>query len=381
MSKKKITLDEVQARALEKAIRSGGRILVLMGALFCLWVLASGTYWVDEGTVAVHVRFGRILMKDGGVVQPGGPYLAFPEPIDRIIHVSTAFQRISLDDSFWCGRGSHEGLLPDKDGSLITGDLNIVHGKWQVVFRISPEGDGALRFVRSLGDMDGSFLLVRSVAEQAIVASVGRTTVDDFTKGNLDDGYIVASAQKLLDDLDCGIKIVDISRSSPPQFPFQVMDAFMAVNEAESEKLKTIENAWRDRESLLNDCAGVAYRALVDSIDLREKALLLGDDKNVQDQLKEIEATLEGEDLGGRAAVLLQEARLYRTEVVEKIRGRSERFERLLPVWLSDGDSLHGRLFWEVWQDILSGSVNSYYLPGSGKKTIYLHLQDSLNGL
>nr|WP_321502332.1 SPFH domain-containing protein [uncultured Dethiosulfovibrio sp.] len=372
--------DEVQAKALERAIRSGGRILGLLGGVFFTWVLASGIYWVDEGTVAVQTRFGRVLGGREVVVQPGGPYLAFPDPIDKVIHVPTSFQRISLDDSFWCSRISRPGLVPGEDGSLITGDLNIVHGRWQVVFRVSPEGDMALRFVRSIGDMDGAYSLVRSVVEQSIVSLVAKTTVDDYTRGNLDDGSIIAMSQMSLNELDCGLEIVDLSRSSPPQFPFQVMDSFMAVNEAESEKLKAIENAWRERENTLNDGAGIAYRDLVDSIDLLERERALGNPEKEEVLLRRIKDILDGDDLGGRASVMIQEARLYRTEVVEGIRGRSERFERLLPVWLSDRESLRGRLFWEVWQEILSGNVNAYYLP-DGKKTIYLHLQDSLNGL
>ncbi len=376
MKPSKRSLDEVQARALERAIRSGGAILALLGVVFFVWVAASGTYWVDEGTVAIQVRLGRLMMEDGGVVYPGGPYLAFPEPIDKVIHVPTAFQRISLDDSFWCSRMSRPGLVPGEDGSLITGDLNIVHGRWEVVFRVSPEGDRPIRFVRTLGYMDDAYRIVRSVVEQAIVYSVAITPVDDYTKGKMDDSSIIAISQGLLDNLDCGLEIVDISRSSPPQFPFQVMDAFMAVNEAESEKLKAIENAWKERENLLNDCAGMAYRDLVESMGLIDPSGKVGSKANL-DKVREI---LDGGDLGGKAAVMIQEARLYRTEVVERIRARSERFDRLLPVWLSDGKSLQDRLFWEMWQNVLSGNINVYYLP-EGKKTIYLHLQDSLNGL
>ena len=350
--------------------------MALFGVAFFLWVMASGTYWVDEGTVAIQVRLGRLIMEDGGVVYPGGPYLAFPEPIDKVIHVPTAFQRISLDDSFWCGRMSRSGLVPGEDGSLITGDLNIVHGRWEVVFRVSPEGDRPIRFVRTVGYMDDAYRIVRSVVEQAIVYSVARTPVDDYTKGKMDDSSIIAISQELLDNLDCGLEIVDISRSSPPQFPFQVMDAFMAVNEAESEKLKAIENAWKERENLLNDCAGMAYRDLVESMGLIDPSDKAGSKANI-DKVREI---LDGGDLGGKAAVMIQEARIYRTEVVESIRARSERFDRLLPVWLSDGKSLQDRLFWEMWQNVLSGNINVYYLP-EGKKTIYLHLQDSLNGL
>ncbi len=365
--------DEAQARALEKSIRLAGRVLAFAGALFCLWVVLSGTYWVDEGTVAVHLRFGEIIGRgNNGVIKPGGPYPAFPEPVDRIVIVPTALQRISLEDGFWCGRGSRDGLRPGEDGSLLTGDLNIVHGRWQVMFRIPPEGDGAIRFVRSLGDMNRASLLVKSAAERAVVSVVGRTGVDDFTRGNIDEREMTILAQRFLDDLDCGLEILDMSRSAPPQYPFQAMDAFMAVNEAESAKLKAIENAWKERENMLNRVAGILHRELTEAIEVYD-----GEGLSVK---KEIDALLDDDRLGGDASVLMQDARLYRTEVVEKIRGRSELFSKLLPTWLTDEKSLCGRLFWETWQEILSGNVNAYYLPRSGKKTIYLHLQDSMNG-
>ncbi|MCF4115182.1 MULTISPECIES: hypothetical protein, partial [Dethiosulfovibrio] len=52
----------------------------------------------------------------------------------------------------------------------------------------------------------------------------------------------------------------------------------------------------------------------------------------------------------------------------------------ILPSWRNDREIVEDRLIWRAWEKVLSGTVNSYYLP-PGEKRIYLHLQDSLNGL
>ncbi len=374
--------DVGRALALDRLLRSGFRVAVIAGVLFCLWVAVSGVYWVDEGAVAIHLRFGEVLGEGvQAVVPPGGPYLGFPDPIDQVITVPTAIQRLALDDEFWCGRANREGLRPGEDGSLITGDHNIVHGRWQVAFRVSPEGSAPLRFVQTLGSVDRARTFLRCVVQEALVTCIGQMSVDDFTKGAIDEQAVVLEAQRRLDDARCGLEIVDISRSAPPQVPFQVLDDFLAVNEAESAKLKAVENAWRERENSLNATAGVVFGDLVEALDARDQAQAQGDDQAASAAHRVAVERLESERLGGEASVILQDARSYRTSLVEGFRSRAERYDRLLPVWRTDRAILHDRLLWETWQDVLTGTVNAYYLPHSGSKTIYLHLQDSLNGL
>ncbi|WP_236103077.1 hypothetical protein [Dethiosulfovibrio faecalis] len=323
---------------------------------------------------------GRILGTGSeSVYVPGGPYWALPSPIDDKIVVTTNLQRLSLENSFWCDRLGGDGLVPGKDGFLITGDHNIVHGSWELVFQVSVEGDNPIRFLKSIGDMDRAKRLLSFMTEGALVCGIGSTSIDDFTRGNIDEKAILSLIRGRLKSLDCGIEVVDLSRSSQPQVPFQVVDDFLAVNEAESAKLKSIEDARRDRESLLQATAGTVFNELIEAIDRYEKkdsadSFLTGE------KLETIYGLLDGERIGGNASIVINEAKLYKTEVVEEFRGRSERFEKLISSWKNDGAVVEDRLLWRTWEKILSGTVNSYYLP-PGKKRIYLHLQDSLNGL
>ncbi|MCF4152002.1 hypothetical protein L2W58_09355 [Dethiosulfovibrio sp. F2B] len=372
--------DILKARALDKLIRSGGRFFLVVGVLFCVYVALSGVFWVEEGTVVIHTRLGRILGTGSeSVYVPGGPYWALPSPIDDKIVVTTNLQRLSLENSFWCDRLGGDGLVPGKDGFLITGDHNIVHGSWELVFQVSVEGDNPIRFLKSIGDMDRAKRLLSFMTEGALVCGIGSTSIDDFTRGNIDEKAILSLIRGRLKSLDCGIEVVDLSRSSQPQVPFQVVDDFLAVNEAESAKLKSIEDARRDRESLLQATAGTVFNELIEAIDRYEKkdsadSFLTGE------KLETIYGLLDGERIGGNASIVINEAKLYKTEVVEEFRGRSERFEKLISSWKNDGAVVEDRLLWRTWEKILSGTVNSYYLP-PGKKRIYLHLQDSLNGL
>ncbi|MCF4115233.1 MULTISPECIES: SPFH domain-containing protein [Dethiosulfovibrio] len=222
-----------------------------------------------------------------------------------------------------------DGLVPGKDGFLITGDHNIVHGRWELVFQVSGNGDNPTRFVRSIGDMDRAKTLLSFMTEGALVCGIGSTSIDDFTRGNIDEKSILSLIRDRLKSLNCGIEVVDLSRAAQPQVPFQVVDDFLAVNEAESAKLKSIEDARRDRESLLQAAAGMVFNELIEAIDCYEKEDST-DDLGAGKSLKDIYALLEDDRIGGNASVVINESKLYQTEVVEEFRSRSERFEKLL---------------------------------------------------
>ena len=81
--------------SLSRAIGVGFRVLrvlmVVLAVVFCF----SNIYWVPEGFVAVQTRFGKIVGEKGAAVRlPGGPYLAFPYPMDKIVRIPPASRKL-----------------------------------------------------------------------------------------------------------------------------------------------------------------------------------------------------------------------------------------------------------------------------------------------
>lgn len=83
--------------------------------ILALIFLFSNIYWVEEGQVAIHTRFGRILEKGNHcTVMPRGPYFALPYPIDRIIRIPTGIGKVAVDKAFWVEYGAPDGNAPGR---------------------------------------------------------------------------------------------------------------------------------------------------------------------------------------------------------------------------------------------------------------------------
>ncbi len=387
--------------------------------LFCLLAVAflfSNIYWVDEGSVAVHTRFGRILGAPGGrFVAPGGPYLAMPYPIDKIIKIPTTMQTLAIDRAFSVlsfssdSAGNYDriysaptessdgdypendqsnpyvsknrylnSLIPGMDGFLVTGDKNIVQGTWELNYRLDPggkhsTGDKPTLFIENIGDMQKAEKFLRNIIEQEIAAHVASMTVDDFIRGAIDDEAIMKRAQTKLDGLSCGISITSLS-SRKYGVPPSLVEVFQSVNKAQSEKANKIESAKRYRSEALNETAGADFQNLVDLIDAYELAAAGNDEagkRNASDKFGELS---ESPLTSGKVAAYLESARTYKTKTVEFVRAASSRFSLLLEQHRENPDFMENRLFEDCVQVIFSGNARKFHLPKDRKKTIYLEL-------
>ena len=152
-------LDPAQ-RSLADALRISFWMLKAAMAVVVAAYLFSGVFSVSEQEHVVRLRFGKIVGTDSGqVLGPGGPYLAMPYPIDRLIRVPASAQQIGLDREFWYelqgdGTVSKKGragpLDPERDGFLLTGDTNIVHARVTVTYVI----DQPILFARNVRGND-----------------------------------------------------------------------------------------------------------------------------------------------------------------------------------------------------------------------------------
>lgn len=385
-------------KALTESLTVGFRFLkYVMIALLAAFAL-SGVYWVNEGDVVIHSRFGRILGEKGAeVVTPGGPYFALPSPIDKVVVIPTTLQDVAVDKAFWFWEAQEDKdkpleqrriawtLQPGWDGSLLTGDKNLVHGRWRVTYQViqgrrDSRGVQAARlFAVNVGSVDEAGRLVRTVAEQAIVQVVGHTRVGDFVRGKIDNTLIAEYIQKVLDGLHTGISIAAVSQQAYT-VPLAVLPDFQAVNKAQSEKALKIEEAERSRSMRLNMVAGSGFPKLLEAIDAYERSRGEGNRGEIEAADARIGRVLTSPDVGGSIAEIIGSAKAYRTQAVQFVKGAADRFSRLAGEHKANPRILENRLLQDTLEQVLSGDAKKIYLPPRDHKTIYLEMDRAAMG-
>jgi regulator of protease activity HflC (stomatin/prohibitin superfamily) len=375
--------------SLSRALRIGFRLLKVIMIVLAVVFLFSNIYWVPEGYIAVQSRLGDIIGKGAGAIRPpGGPYLAFPYPLDKISRIPTTSQRLSIHNAFWMegetmepeidDRPETQGLNPGVHGSLVTADKNIVQGIWVVHYRLdlgannTTDGLNAIEFICNVGSMDRAGDIIRRVAQAAIVRVVSQTNVAEFIAGQIDNNEIRRIIGDELSRLDTGLDITSVT-ASQYSVPRALVSDFQAVTQAESQKALDIETASRHRVSTLNELAGSGWQNLLDAIDRHESDLKNSDRATEKEAFEAIEKIyLEG-DLGGTIKQIVDEARSEKTYTIQRARASASRFAELLPSYEMNPDVIRNQMIQdvikEIWSDI---SVDTIYIPPGQR--LYLDL-------
>lgn len=405
-------LDPAQ-QSLADALKVSFALLTVIMVVLVVMYVFSGIFTVREQQQAVVLRFGKIVGEPGyQVLDAGGPYLTWPYPISSVEFIDISQRQISLDDAFMYeigeqdkGRSTDEladrggPLNPELDGSLITSDANIVHARFQIAYRVTDpvallSNVGLAAYNEPMGDErlvsseeDRMFRverLLKSIAEQTIVEMAAKLKADDVISKQVDIARSQARKrmQQRLDDLGAGVTVTDFIMTES-QMPLSVRDAYRAVINAQSERSQQIDQARKQQTQILGEVAGAAAQPLpggqpgplVAMIEQYQHAVELGEDQQA-DQLREAiddafdkrSVTHNGISypIGGEAAQKINEANTYRTLVVERVKGDSERFSRLLERFRDNPQLLLQRRWQEARAAILSGDVETMYVrPGS----------------
>jgi len=380
------SLDPAQ-QSLADALRLSFGILKIVMIVLAVFFLGSGLFTVDQKQAALVLRFGRPI---GGVVNPvvygPGLHVALPYPIDRNIKIDLAKDSLLIESFFFNVPDSQKsrsidqmasrsgGLQPGVDGMLLSADLNVLHAKWNVEYRVVdpvsyirnvyvPAGLSPVEQEGYRGEV------VRSAVQNACVRTVAAFRADDILFGSKIDEVqrlIKDQAQRNLDRMGAGIAI-DQLLVREPMPPLQVRDAFLSVLTADQEKQERIEEAIKQSNTILNSAAGVAYEQLLPLIDDYETARRL-DQLGRAEQLRgQIEESLLTK-VGGGAARLILEARTYYTETVQSIQATVSKFEKLLPEYRRNPEVALIEIWYDTKREVLGGDVEKVYLPAGAKE-------------
>ena len=367
MNKNVIQKNEtVSMKALTDALSACLWILKKIMILMVIFFLFSGVFWVEEGTIAFQMRWGKICQNDGQtVILPGGPYFGFPDPIEKRIKIPTSIQTLTLNESFWNDTTNQNQSENNLVMGLLTADKNIVHGKWTISFSVglnlkeSNNHKNALLFFKNVGSIEKARDIVKLVAERAIVHTTAQTTVDEFIRGKEKIHIIKEKMQSLLIQMETGLNIHSVSQkaySVPKHLNFE----FQAVNRAESQKALKIEESKRYCAMMLNQTAGRDYIKIIQAINNIESTNQSEKKKYLEKHLKKY---FLSELLGGMAAEVINTAKIYRTSTLENIQAAAINFQRLLKTEKEHSNLLRNRMIQDCLENIFSKKIQSIVLP------------------
>lgn len=382
--------DDPAQQSLADALRVSFTVLkAAMVALLVIY-LFTGVFRVEEQYRAVRLRFGKIVGDPGQQVYGPGWHFGLPYPIEQKIIVPVAPRTVSITDQFWyqtTGSGltpqelaaSAGPLNPAEDGSLLTGDANIVHGRFQATYIISDPA----RYVRNVGSLEKADAIVRNVVEQGIVFAVAQTEADAVIRNQIDRHVAVSRMQDVLDELETGITLREQTFALTDRtMPLPVRSAYQAVINAESERARLVEVARQERTGILNAAAGEAHDALFDLVQSYERARAAQEAQRAEalsDQIDRAFDTLAVRTdagpvpIGGEAAAIINRAHTYSTQIVQRVKAESNTFQSLLEQHRLNPELVRSQLWQGARQQIFTGDVETIYAPTQDRLNVLVN--------
>jgi modulator of FtsH protease HflK len=250
-------------KALVKALKGAFFLLVVIILGMLVYFVSLGGYFTVKPQESVIVlRFGKYVntFNDGW-------HWYFPFPVHRFVHVKTSSQSLNIDfDAQQITQGPPEAramgreLAPGRDRYLLTGDDNIIHSAWQLVFKIkhpqkyyksvlTPEdplqNDEQLK--NKAGRMIGTRgpqTLLKALLCDAVIKASAQNSIKNILYINKEKykEQVKTYFLKSVENADVGIEITGINLSSVNP-PLRTKPAFDAVSSAENIKSTMIDKA------------------------------------------------------------------------------------------------------------------------------------------
>ena len=383
-------VSEVDAaqQSLADALRFGFTLLKLLMVLLVVgYFVVSGTTIVEEQQKVVKLRFGKIV---GQPLEPGF-HFTWPFPIEEKIWIEVASQQITLNNSFWfelserdIGRTLDEmaaamrPINPLRDGSLLTGDASVVHGQFQLTYRITDP----VRYVEHIGDPALARDVVRNAAERGIIHAASRVNADNFIASRWGKEYAESQAQSVLDQMNSGITIMELSATAT-EMPLAVRSAYREVSNAQNERAQAIAQARQEYSRILVETAGAAHEPLYLLIQELEQAIELNDtdaEQALRDELTRSFTGLRmndqrgGSEIGGEVAAALNRANTERSQIVQSVRADAARFEALLAEYRKNPGVVVNRIWEQARRRVLSSpGVETLYAPDGAENRLMVN--------
>ncbi len=293
---------------------------IVIGVLVLITIVTS-IFTVGPEEVGVIVRFGkyeRTVTSGLNFKMPYGIEEVYKIPVARQLKEEFGFRTIRAGVKTQYSQQKYED-----ETLMLTGDLNLAEVEWVVQYRINDP-------YKYLFKVKNPRMTLRDISEAVLRQVVGDRTVNEvLTVGRQDIATNVElKMQKLCNEYQTGIKIEQIVLQdvNPPD---PVKPSFNAVNEAQQEK-----------ERLIND-ALANYNKIIP----RAK---------------------------GQAQEVIQQAEGYALGRVNRSQGEAKRFNDLYKEYIKAPEVTKKRIFLETMEEILPKIGQKVILDESGHSVLPL---------
>lgn len=236
-------------------IKKSPPIGAILLVLFALTGLFTAYYTVPAESAGVVLRFGKHLHN-----VPPGLHLKLPYGIDEVIKVPTQRQLKlefgMLRPSEVATNPDQVGVDPQKERSMVTGDLNAALVEWVVQYRIT-EPETYLFEVRDPG------ITLRDLSESVMREIIGDRTVDEIiTVGRQEiEDTTLSRLRELSSRYHLGVTVnqVQLKNVDPP---VPVQPSFNEVNRAQQDRENAINLANGEYNKAVPRARGEADQAI-----------------------------------------------------------------------------------------------------------------------
>ena len=323
-------------------------VIVVLVALF----LVSGCRIVEKGHSGVMTFFGKIQTVRGSqALEPGRYWSRWPFPAGQFAVFAVENRSVDLGNVFWPAFRRDrtlesaidsatvgDPLSPGRDGSVITRDGDLAHLKLAAKYVV----DGPVEFAGRVENQSSAAgrlaadRLVELALQRAVVHVTSTLSLQELVDLSRESkGRIQASAQGVLDDIGCGLRLIEVNVPGTTP-PLAIVRAYGALQEAKVNARAAIEKAHQDATETLINTAGSNYLPLGRLIDRFAVVSERGEDPAAADLLAEINDVLASEETEGDLAKMLNRARAHRAEIESTLGREARRFEALLPDYLEN---------------------------------------------
>ena len=333
--------------------------------------LVSGFRTVEDSQTGVGTFFGAIVNDHG--LEPG-LQTNWPPPIggfeiinaqNREANIGHVFRpridaRLTREQRLTKAKSS-DGLVPGRDGSLLTADGDLAHIEitsiWEIV--------DPIQYAHSIQDINGN-LFVELALEKAAVHVVGQLTLEELLDKPLEElrSLLHNHAQATLNTLKCGIRISDIILPSEPEPPLFIQKSYAAFDSAKINAETTVERAVASAHETLIKAAGSNYDEILGKISAYEHASELKDESLKKITLKSINNLLKSDKISGRAANIISIAEGYRAQIETTLGQDFRRFQSLLPTYRDHPELVIQNKWFDMYTSVLENAdVETMFVP------------------
>jgi len=299
--------------------------------ILTVWGVTSSYYTVQAAEEAVVLRFGKYQGTSGP-----GFHFKVPFGVDKILkgEVKTVHSEEFGYRTLRAGVQSEIDYRSPKcvyEGTVLTGDLNLVVVAWEVRYKIKNLQD----YFFEVRDVPNT---IRDVSQAAMRLEVGNRSVDEvlMTDRSKIESEVAKRMQLVLNEFKAGVHIVKINlkRAIPPA---QVRDAFSGVNRAIQDRDRIINEAEGQRNQKVPAARGTAERAI-------------------------------------------SEAQGYKAARINRAKGETSAFLSVLDQYKKAEDVTRARLYFETLEQVLP-KVGELLLIEGGQNNLLKHLDLKRGGI